>query len=40
MLRQATIQHELMAQNCWKLHVAKESNITFHDKFEEDMDFE
>ena len=38
MLRQATTQHELMAQNCWKLHVAKERTITFDDEIEEDMD--
>ena len=38
MLRQATIQHELMARNCWDLHVAKESTITFDDALEEDVD--
>ena len=40
MLRQATTQHELMARNCWELHVAKESTITFDDEIEEDMDSE
>jgi len=37
MLRKATIQYELMAQNYWQLHLAKESNVTFKDTLEEDM---
>ena len=40
MLKQATTQHELMAQNCWQLHVAKESTIIFDDSLDEDLESE
>ena len=34
MLEQATLQHEHMALNSWRLHLARESTITFDEDLE------